>query len=184
MPADVDWLEVVERLLDEDGAAFLQLARLVNQFLSRWRAYDFGDEWEDLIQEVVTATAVAVREGRIRNAQALPGYLKAVTRNRFADRLKARLRLRRNVVVVWDERIAAGALEGTGISIELRKDLAAALGALPEKARLAVSSVYLEGKTYDQASRDSGIPLGSLKRYLRDGLAQLRSDLADHFDDG
>ena len=179
----MDWLEVVERLLDGDGEAFLRLARLVNQFLAGWRAYDFGDEWEDLIQEAVTATAVAVREGRIRDTHALPGYLKAVTRNRFADRLKARLRLGRDAVVVWDERIGVGALDGTGISVELRQDLAAALGGLPEKARLVVHSVYLEGKTYEQASRDSGIPLGSLKRYLRDGLEKLRSDLADHLDD-
>lgn len=184
MPPNVDWLEVVERLLAGDGAAFLELARLVNQFLCRWRAYDFGDEWEDVIQEAVTATAIAVREGRIREPKALPGYVKAVARNQFTDRLKARLRLGPEAALRWDDRIAVGALDGDGCSIEMRRDLVAALEGLPEKSQQAVCGVYLEGKTYEQASRDSGIPLGSLKRYLRDGLAQLRSDLGARLDAG
>jgi RNA polymerase sigma-70 factor (ECF subfamily) len=180
----MDWLAVVERLLEEDAEAFLQLARLVNQFLYRWRAYDFADEWEDLIQEAVTATAVAVREGRIRDAKALPGYVRAVTRNKFTDRLKARLRLGKGAVLPWDDRITTSALDDAAASVDLRRDLAAALEGLPEKSRQAVRGVYLEGKTYEQASRDSGIPLGTLKRYLRDGLAQLRVDLHEHLDDG
>jgi RNA polymerase sigma-70 factor (ECF subfamily) len=183
VPSESDWLGVVERLLAEDAEAFLQLARLVNQFLHGWRAYDFGDEWEDLIQEAVTATAVAVRERRIRDAKALPGYVKAVTRNRYANSLKARLRAGREPLP-WDDRIASGALDPPGPSPELQRDLATALAGLAEKKRTVVCGVYLEGKTYEQASRDSGIPLGSLKRYLRDGLAELRERLEVHLRDG
>jgi len=38
--------------------------------------------------------------------------------------------------------------------------------------------VYLEDQTYEEAVATTGIPLGSLKRYLRLGLAQLRAQLA------
>jgi RNA polymerase sigma-70 factor (ECF subfamily) len=179
-----NWLAVVERLLDGDERAFLELARLVNQFLAGWRAYDFADEWEDLVQEVVTTAAVAVREGRIRESGALPGYLRAVTRNKFADRLKLRLRgTGGGGALAWDEWIDGRSLASTPFEADLRVDVAAALARLPEKRRQAVVGVVVEGKTYEQASRDLGIPLGSLKRYLRDGLSELRDSLRGHLGD-
>lgn len=175
---------MVRRLLDGDAQAFLALARLVNSFLVRWRAYDFSDEWEDLIQEVVAATSHAVGSGRLREAAALPGYVKAVTRNKLADRLKARLRVDRHALVPWEEWIAGDAGESEALPAELRSDLRSALEALPEKKRAAVCGVYLEGKTYEQVSREAGIPLGTLKRYLRDGLAELRESLAAYLGHG
>ena len=60
-------------------------------------------------------------------------------------------------------------------SLEIRD----AILKLPEKQRLAVLSVYLEGRTYDEAARHTEIPLGSLKRYLRDGLATLQAELSE-----
>jgi RNA polymerase sigma-70 factor (ECF subfamily) len=178
---DADWQAVVERLLQDDEHAFLVLARLVNGFLARWRAYDFASEWDDLIQEVVLATSVAVRERRLHDAGALPGFVRSVTRHKFVDHLRARLRLGRDAVLPWDERIDAGALDEHP-SPELRADLETALDELPQKKRDAICAVYLEGKTYEQVSREAGIPLGTLKRYLRDGLAQLRERLGGSLD--
>jgi DNA-directed RNA polymerase specialized sigma24 family protein len=40
-------------------------------------------------------------------------------------------------------------------------------------------AVYIRGLTYEEAARATGIPLGTLKHYLRDGLAQLRDELSD-----
>ena len=51
--------------------------------------------------------------------------------------------------------------------------------ALTEKQQKALVAVYVEGKTYNEAARDTGIPLGSLKRYLRDGLAALHAQLSE-----
>jgi len=36
----------------------------------------------------------------------------------------------------------------------------------------------VRGQTYPEAAASTGIPLGSLKRHLRDGLAALRTALA------
>ena len=55
-----DWGETLERLLAGDRVAFLKVSRLVARFLARWRAYDFREEWPDLIQEVVLAVVVCV----------------------------------------------------------------------------------------------------------------------------
>jgi RNA polymerase sigma-70 factor (ECF subfamily) len=180
---DTDWQAVVERLLRDDERAFLEIARLVSGFLARWRAYDFADEWDDVIQEVVLATSLAVRERQLRDAGALPGYVRSVTRHKFVDQLRARLRLGRDAALAWEERLEPAVPEDGRRSPELRADLETALDELPQKKRDAICGVYLEGKTYEQASREAGIPLGTLKRYLRDGLAQLRERLRGSLDD-
>ena len=61
---------------------------------------------------------------------------------------------------------------------ELSADLANALGALEDRRRRVVLAVYVEGKTYAEAVEATGIPLGSLRRYLREALAQLGRALA------
>jgi DNA-directed RNA polymerase specialized sigma24 family protein len=48
---------------------------------------------------------------------------------------------------------------------------------LPEEQRRVIQAVYIEGKTYEEAAEATLIPLGSLKRYLRLGLSQLREQL-------
>ena len=65
----------------------------------------------------------------------------------------------------------------SGPATELRLALTRAVEALPERERLAVIEIHVRGRTYDEASEATGIPLGSLKRALRTGLARLREQL-------
>jgi RNA polymerase sigma-70 factor (ECF subfamily) len=173
-----DWAHVLERLLEGDRAALLQLTRLVNSFLGRWNAYDFRDEWDDLIQEVVLAAATAVREGKLRERGAAFGYLRTTARFKFVDRLKRHLRLAEDDHLPWEE-VVEGGFEPPVAAPEpgVARDVRSALEALPEKQRDAVYAVHVRGQTYDEAAAATGIPLGSLKRHLRDGLAALRSAL-------
>ena len=53
---------------------------------------------------------------------------------------------------------------------------------LPGRQRTIVAGVYGEGKTYEQVAEDTGTPLGSLKRHLRDALVELRAHLAEELD--
>lgn len=174
-----DWAAVVDRLIEGDALALLELSRLVNGFLSRLGAYDFRDEWEDVIQEVVLATARALSEGRIERREAVVGYLQSTTRFVFFHRLKRHLRCSEDETLPWEE-VSEGLDLPTGeaASPEIQRDVQQALLRLPDKHREAVVAVHVEGRTYDEASERTGIPLGSLKRYLRDGLAQLRTELA------
>jgi len=174
-----DWAAVLERLQEGDRAALLQLTRLVSSFLARWNAYDFRDEWEDLVQEVVVAAATALREGKLRDRRAAFGYLKSTARFKFADRLKRHLRVQEAESLPWEE-VVESDLEPAGEAPDpaLQRDLREALHALPEKQRRAVAAVYLEGHTYDEAVARTGIPLGSLKRYLQLGLRVLHEALA------
>jgi RNA polymerase sigma-70 factor (ECF subfamily) len=170
---------VLARLEAGDRVAFAEVARLVTACLVQWRAFDFRDDWDDVVQEVVVALVEAARAGRIANAAALPGYVRQTTRFKFIDRLRRR---KREPTAGEREPAAVDAAWPPAPSEpppELRLAVRRALEALPEKERIAVVEVYARGKTYEEAARDNAIPLGSLKRHLREGLVGLRAALGE-----
>ena len=177
---------MLEALQGGDSLALARVTRLVNGFLAGWNAYDFRSDWDDLLQEVIIAACRALEEGRIRDRRAVVGYLRSTARFKFVDRLRAHLRTKEDQTLPWedvvgsDELAAADEVAPEGLSHDVRN----ALERLPEKQQVAVLGVYVQGKTYNAVSEESGIPLGSLKRYLREGLAQLRADLSDFVDSG
>jgi RNA polymerase sigma factor (sigma-70 family) len=173
----------MDRLARGESAAFLEVSRLITGFLVQWRAYDFRDEWDDLIQEVVLAAIEARRKRRLRKPGAIVGYLRTATRYKFVDCLR-----RRRTEPLEGE-------EGKERFAELRwppapdRDpgglgIGQQVSNLPEKQRKCIVSVYVEGNTYSQAAAATGIPLGSLKRHLREGLSTLRAELGDFREKG
>lgn len=177
--AGEDWGSLCERLLAGERAAFATFNRLVSSYLTQLRAYDFREEWDDLRQDVLLATLANARAGRLRDPQAFSGYVRIVTRNKFVDRLKRELRVRERDALPWHDEMARAATPvgdpGAGAA---RRDLWDALESLPEEQQRLLAGVYLEGRTYQEMSDASGVPLGTLKRRLREGLAALRSRLA------
>jgi RNA polymerase sigma-70 factor (ECF subfamily) len=172
-----NWAEVVDRLVEGDQVAFLKLSRLVTGFLIQRRAYDFREEWPDLIQEVLLALVKAVRRDGIRERSAVVAYTRRITLNKLADRIRDHLRLREDQALPWDEEdidVADIPHLSSNSRADVIVDVRRALAKLPEKQRKVVFAVYGEQKTYEQASAETGIPLGSVKRYLRDSLAELR----------
>jgi len=170
--AGEDWAEVLDRLLAGDRGALARLNRLVTTELTRLRAYDFREEWDDLRQEVLLAVVDNARRGRLRDPQALAGYVRILTRNKFIDRLKTKLRHHERETLPWDEETARAVAEPPPDNRS--RELWMAARELPADAQRVLEGVYREGKTYDQVSRDTGIPLGTVKRRLRDALASLR----------
>ncbi len=175
-----EWLAVFRALLEGDRIAFAKWNRLVTGFLVSFRAYDFEDEWDDLRQDVLSSVAENLRAGRLRDPQALVGYARIIARNKFIDRLKRRLRCAERETLPWEEEISTAALVPGSVELarEDRQDLRRALAGLAERERLLIERVYLAGETYEEASRATGVPLGTLKRRLREGLALLREALA------
>jgi len=176
-----DWLDVQERLLAGDRLAFMQLSRLVTGVLTQLRAYDFEQEWDDLRQEVAMAVIANARKGRLRDPQAFVGYVRIITRNKFVDRLKKRMKRREHEVLPWDEETARAFDERAALSAPPGDDgeLWGEVEGLPEADRALVLGVYREGKTYQEMSDESGIPLGTLKRRLRQALSVLRGRLGE-----
>jgi RNA polymerase sigma-70 factor (ECF subfamily) len=180
--APSDWPAVLDRLLAGDRLAFLEFNRLVTGFLAQLRAYDFRDEWEDLRQEVLASVVQNARAGRLRDPKAFVGYVKIITRNKFVDRLKRQLRHHEKEALPWDEETARA------VSIdpadEETRALWTAVEQLPEEQRTLVLGIYREGKTYQEVSETTGVPLGTLKRRLRQSLASLRQRLGPYVEDG
>ena len=88
MSSEVDWAAVVERLHEGDRLAFLELNRLVTGFLVQLRAYDFRDEWDDLVQDVIWIVVEKARSGEIENPDALGAFVRTTTHWTFRSHLK------------------------------------------------------------------------------------------------
>jgi len=172
-----DWIAVLDGLLAGDRLAFLEVNRLVTGVLTQLRAYDFRDEWDDLRQEVVLSIVANARAGRLRDPQASLGYVVAITRNKFIDRLKRRLRHKERETLPWDDETAR-ALTSPALAAETAA-LRTAVRDLPPDQQRVLDGVYVQGKTYQEVSDETGIPLGTMKRRLRDAVAALRRRLAD-----
>jgi RNA polymerase sigma-70 factor (ECF subfamily) len=178
-----DWAAVLDSLLAGDRLAFVKLSRVVTGLLASWRAYDFRDDWDDLVQEVLMAAMDGMRKGRIREREATLGYIRAIARNQFNKRLARHLRQGETATEPWEEACEASDPEAEAradpdLVIEVRR----ALAHLPKGRADVLIGVYGYGRTYEQVAQDTGTPLGTVKRHLREGLAQLRKGLSGGYE--
>lgn len=174
-----DWAHLLDLLLAGDRLAFLKINRLVTGCLTQLRAYDHREEWDDLRQEVLIAVVQSARAGRLRDAERFVAYVRIITRNKFFDRLSTASRRKETKTVEWNEEIA-GKVEQ--LSDGRVGEVWFAVEKLPTEEQLVLQGVYREGKTYQQVADDTGIPLGTVKRRLRDGLEKLRAELLERND--
>jgi RNA polymerase sigma-70 factor (ECF subfamily) len=181
-----EWIAILQRFLAGDRVAFLKMNRLITGFLVQLRAYDFRDEWEDLRQEVLMSVVANGRAGRLREPQKFLGYVRIITRNKFIDRLKNQLRHHEKEAFPWDEETArlATALGAVREETERAADVWSAVRALPANHQRLLEGVYLSGKTYQEVADETGIPLGTVKRWLRDALVTLRQRLREDIEPG
>ena len=181
-----NWAEVVDQVLEGDRTAFLKLSRLITGYLTHWRAFDFQADWEDMVQDTVTAAIEGIQRNRIRNPAAVVGYVRTVARSKFTDRLRRHLRWKENEACPWEEALADPAL-GAALerdSAEFAAEIRIALAKLPDVQARIVLGVHGFGRTYEQVAKDTGVPLGSLKRYLRQGLSRLRQEFSEDLENG
>lgn len=181
-----DWPRDLERLLAGDRLAFLRFNRLVTGFLVRLRAYDFREEWDDLRQEVLLSLVANARAGRLRDPERIVAYVRIITRNKFIDRLERRRRGRERESLAWDDdvRPPGWAGDSRGDGDDRARDVWREASILPDQQRQVLDGVYRQGKTVQEVADATGIPLGTVKRRLRDALVTLRGRLRDTPGDG
>ena len=176
----------LEAAIAGDRLAYGRLVRVVNGYLIRWRAFDFQDDWEDMVQEVLYSAMEAHREGRIPNEAAFMAFVRRAARNKFVDRI--RKAQKEGPATELDEEREVGGLEAGGSPWPpdpdegqegevFRSQIREALEALPDRQRDALVEVYFQGRTYGEAAERLGRPLGSLKDDLKIGMRQLRRAL-------
>ena len=176
--AAIDWAAVIDRLGAGDPEAYRKLSQLVTGFLSHWRAFDLRDTWDDIVQDVATALLTAGGESRITTRAAAIGFIRSTTRFKFIDRINHSNHPLRNTICFDDLRDCSRGAESE-VEDWKRLDLDNAVSRLPAKQRAAVVTVHVGGYAYEEAAVVTGIPLGSLKRHLRQGLEALRESLAE-----
>ena len=135
-------------------------------------------EAEDALQEVYVS--VWRRAGSFDAARASPiTWLAVMARNRAIDRLRSGGRHRPGegvdaALAVADP--APSALAGL-VAGEERARLSACLDELEQKAAEAIRSAFFGGFTYPELAEKAGVPLGTMKSWVRRGLARLKDCL-------
>ncbi|MCR9095135.1 MAG: sigma-70 family RNA polymerase sigma factor [bacterium] len=173
---EVDWFAELEAIGREDLAALARVRRLVTVQLIRLGAYEQHDAWDDLAQEVVIRSWRAHRDGKIKEAARFPGFVRSATRNAYVDWLRSR----RRVADVPDEsmdRIGEPESDGRALDPGTQLVLRNALERLPERLRVVVEAIYVEGLSYDEAAERLGRPRGTINRQQREAMSHLRKSV-------
>ena len=135
-------------------------------------------EAEDALQEVYVS--LWRRADSYDPTRSSPiSWLATFARNRAIDRLRSSSRLRG----AEDITEAAGVADASPDGFELvageqeRQRLAGCVDLLDEQQRSAIRAAFFDGFTYAELAARAGTPLGTMKSWIRRGLAQLRTCL-------
>jgi RNA polymerase sigma-70 factor (ECF subfamily) len=157
----------VSECIQSYGALVWSIARR----LSRTRA-----DAEDAVQEVfMEIWRCAARFDPSRGTEA--AFIATVARRRLIDRLR---RARAQPLIDSDANIAEHPAESVdAASLEIDNEAAArAIASLRTEYAQVLNLAFCDGLTQQEISVHLGLPLGTVKSYMRRGLIQLRAHLA------
>ena len=164
---------LLTRALAGDNGAYRQFlvhsaARLRAYFRRRLLA-DPGDI-EDLVQE----TLLAIHNSRhtYRSSEPVTVWLHAIARYKLVDDLRARA-ARRASDLPLDEDAEAAWVDAAPDAAEARRDLFVLLQTLPERMRLPIVHVKLEGLSVAETAARTGMSESAVKIGIHRGLKRL-----------
>ncbi len=135
-------------------------------------------EAEDVLQEVYTTVWRKAAEFDATRASPIT-WMATIARNRAIDRLRARgsrpTAPLEQAAEVRDERATA---EDIISANDDSRRLGTALGRLDARHAAAIRSTYFEGLTYEALAEREGVPVGTLKSWVRRGLIRMKGELA------
>ncbi|NCO85341.1 MAG: sigma-70 family RNA polymerase sigma factor [Rhodobacterales bacterium] len=175
--ADIETL--IARMALGDRAAFsaLYTATSAKLFGVALRVLDNRAEAEDALQEVFVKVWRAAGTYQVNGLSPMT-WLITITRNHAIDRLRAR----RGATGGMDELAELADLtpgpEALAIASSDSGRIAGCLGQLEPDRADAVRRAYVEGETYDELARRYGVPLNTIRTWLRRSLLKLRECLS------
>ena len=163
--------------LGGDGLAYRQAlvciaARLRGYFSRRLTA--LPDEVEDLVQE--TLLAVHNKRHTYQPEQPVTAWLHAIARYKLIDMLRARSS-REALHDPIDEDSSALMSDAEPAAQEARRDLRVLLARLPDKQRLPIEYVKIEGLSVAQAAQLTGLSESAVKVGVHRGLKLLAAGI-------
>ena len=170
---------LVERLLSRDEGALREAIAGYGGVVLGMARRVLGDS--NLAEEVAQDTFVALwnRPGAFDPSRgSLAAFLVGVTRNKAIDLVRKEESARRTKDALFAEAEAAPSAtpDSSEVWVE-RQDVRTALESLSEVQREALVLAYYGGRTYREVAEELGIPEGTAKTRLRDGLLRLRETL-------
>lgn len=170
---------VIESLLARDERALAEVIEAHSAAVNGMARRVLGDS--ALVEEVAQDTFLALwrRPGAFDSARgALRSFLLGVARNKAIDLVRKEERLRR----AKDDLMAEATTQSNPAphdeaSVDRRDEIKAALSHLSPVQQEALILAYFGGRTYREVAEELGIPEGTAKTRLRDGLALLRHHL-------
>jgi RNA polymerase sigma-70 factor (ECF subfamily) len=131
-------------------------------------------EAEDILQDAFVA-ALQVRGSYDSRRGSELAWLLAIVRTKALDRVRAR-QVRVNAAVMLRDAESEHAPELDSMAAA---HLTRHLSSLPVQHRAAIVLAYFEGLTHVEIARHLGAPLGSVKTWLRSGVAQLAAEMRE-----
>lgn len=174
----VDIEEMIARTGLRDRSAFSDLydATSGKLFGVCLRVLNNRSEAEEVLQEVY------IRIWHKADSYAVTGHspmtwLITVARNLAIDRLRRRTAPTRDIETVFDLADDQPGPEDAAIASSQRAQLNACLGELEPESADAVKRAYLWGDTYKDLAARHGVPLNTMRTWLRRSLQKLRECL-------
>lgn len=162
-----DWGDVLARFRQGELAATERLSGIVLTYLARLGAFKYRDSWDDIVQEVLIRLWKNLDQ--IEHVERLVGWIRTTTHNVFVSwcrkhRVMISLPEQRN-----DERHPLPEL------VELQR----ALLQLTPVQRAVIEAIYIEGRTFLDASKHLGMPEGTLRTIRTQAMKALRRSFLD-----
>ena len=168
---------LVRGLAGDESAyhAFLQeLSAHLRAFL-RKRLASLPDEVEDLVQE--SLLAIHNQRHTYDAGQPLTAWVHAIAKYKLVDLLRRRAK-RDLLTDPLDEEFGFAAAADTEAA-DARRDLAKLLGRLPERQRLPIVQMKLEGLSVAEAAKRTGMSESAIKVGVHRGLKALAAMIRD-----
>lgn len=164
--------------LDGDAQAYRrflqQLGTRLRSFFRR-RLSGWPDDVEDLVQD--TLLAIHNQRHTYRPDQPVTAWVHAIARYKTIDLLRAR-RAREALHDPLDEDENALFDTASGEAAEARRDLDRLLATLPDRQRLPIEQVKLEGRSVADVARETGMSESAVKIGIHRGLKALAARIA------
>lgn len=158
--------------LDGDSVAYHGFLKALSAHLRayfRKRLFQRPDEVEDLVQD--TLLAVHNQRHTYRSDQPLTAWVHAIARYKLVDMLRARSS-REALTDPLDDELEVFATSDTDAA-DAKRDLDKLLGTLPDKQRLPIVHVKVEGLSVVEAARLTGMSESAIKIGVHRGMKAL-----------
>jgi RNA polymerase sigma-70 factor (ECF subfamily) len=164
--------------LDGDAASY---RRFLQQLGARLRSFYRRrlSAWPDDVEDLVQDTLLAIHNQRhtYRHDQPVTAWVHAIARYKTIDLLRAR-QGREARHEVWDDDDTALFDTTESDAAEARRDLWQLLATLPDRQRLPIEQVKLEGRSVAEVAVETGMSESAVKIGIHRGLKALAAHIA------